>query len=387
MNDLIKVKIEGKNVSNYLKYLVKSKVNIFDLKVIKHNELEIVIAYKDYHLLTKYSKTYRLTITRVYGKLRLLLFIKNNIIILISLIFSIIFLYLLSHVIFSVDVMSNDNEIVNLITNELVKYDIKKYKLKKNYQYLTNVKKKILKDNNDVLEWIEIEESGTKYIVRLVERKKESIKEEYLYQSIIAKKDAIITKIKSSSGEKIKTINDYVKKGDIIISGVMLKPDGSMIYTKADGVVFGEVWYQVKIEYPLYYIEEKVTGKNKTVLSLYFFNKKMFLFPYKKYKQFKYTSKVIFENNIIPVKLAKDKLYEVIIKEDIYMPESAIEKAKQYAIGKIKEQNKEISEIKDVQILTKMNQNSRINLTIFISVIENITKTKEIIPEIKEIIP
>ena len=167
----------------------------------------------------------------------------------------------------------------------------------------------------------------------------------------------------------------------------MLKPDGSMIYTKADGVVLGEVWYQVNIESPLYYIEEKVTGKNKTVLSLYFFNKKMFLFPYKKYKQFKYTSKVIFENNIIPVKLAKDKLYEVIIKEDIYMPESAIEKAKQYAIGKIKEQNKEISEIKDVQILTKTNQNSRINLTIFISVIENITKTKEIIPEIKEIIP
>ena len=80
MNDLVKVKIEGKNVSNYLKYLVKCKVNIFDLKVVKHNELDIMIAYKDYGLLTKYSKTYKVTIMRKYGKLRLLSFIKKNVI-------------------------------------------------------------------------------------------------------------------------------------------------------------------------------------------------------------------------------------------------------------------------------------------------------------------
>ena len=87
MNDLVKVKIEGKNVSNYLKYLIKNKINIFSLKVIKHNELDILIAYKDYDLLTKYSKTYKVTIIKKYGKLRLLSFIKNNIIKLLSLIF------------------------------------------------------------------------------------------------------------------------------------------------------------------------------------------------------------------------------------------------------------------------------------------------------------
>ena len=387
MNDLVKVKIEGKNVSNYLKYLVKCKVNIFDLKVVKHNELDIMIAYKDYGLLTKYSKTYKVTIMRKYGKLRLLSFIKKNVIIISSLIFSIIFLYLLSHIIFSVDVMSNDKEIVDLVMKELVKYDIKKYRFKKNYNYLAQVKKKILKDNNDTLEWIEIEERGTKYIIRLVERKKESTNNGYLYQSIVALKDATITNIKSSAGEKVKSVNEYVKKGDTIVSGELLKPDGTVIYTKAMGIVLGEVWYQVEIEYPLYYKEERLTGKNKNVLSLYFLSKKKYLFPYNKYKQFRYTSKPIFENNIIPIKISKEKLYEVIIKESIYTPEEATKQAIEYAITKMKDKNKKIVEIKDSQILTKINQNGKVNLTIFVSTIEDITEIKEIIPELNEIIP
>ena len=385
MNNLVKVKIEGKNVLNYLKYLIKNKINIIKLNIVKYNELHLIVDYKDYSLLTKYSKTYKVTIIEKYGKLRLLSFIKNNIIIITSLTFSIIFLYLLSHIIFSIDIMDNDQEMVKLITNELSKYNIKKYQFKKKYQYLEKVKKKILGDNKDILEWIEIEESGTKYIIRLVERKKGQKHKEYLYQSVVAKKNATITSIKSSSGEKVKAINSYVKKDDTIISGILIKPDGTNIYTKAQGIVEGEVWYQINIDYPLHYREERVTGRNKNVLSFYFLNNKISLFSYKKYKQFKLTSKPIFENNIISIKIAKEKLYEVMVKEEIYTVESATIKATQYAIDKMKNRNKNIIEIKDVQILTKQIKNSKVVLTIFVSAIEDITKIVEISPETNEL--
>jgi len=386
MNNWIKVKIEGKNVLNYIKYLIKNKVNIINLNIVNYNKLSIIVDYKDYDLLNKYSKTYKVTIIKKYGKLRLFDLIKNNVIILSCLILSIIFLYLLSNIIFSVDIMYNSQEIVNIVTEELAKYDIKKYKLKKDYTYLNQVKKKILNDNKDILEWIEIEESGTKYIVRLVERKKETKAEEYQYQSVVSTKEAIITSIKAISGEKIKNINDYVKKGDTIISGILTKPDGTNIYTKAKGTIYGEVWYKINIEYPLYYLEEKVTGKNKNVLSFYFLNKKISIFPYKKYKQFKLTSKTILENNIIPIRISKEKLYEVIIKEEIYTIESAVEKATNYSITKMKEKNKSIVEIKDIQILEKQNKNSKINLTIFVSAIEDITKIVEIKEETNNLI-
>ena len=378
MNSYIKVKIEGKNVLNYVKYLIKNNINIINLNIIKHNELHVIIAYKDYDLLSKYSKTYKVTTIKKYGKIRLFDLIKNNIVILSCLIFSIIFLYLLSNIIFSIDIMYNDQEIVNLIKEELSKYNIKKYALKKDYNYLSQVKKDILKNNKNVLEWIEIEESGTKYIVRLVERKKEESINDYQYQSVVAKKTATITSIKALSGEKIKNINTYVKEGDIIISGVLEKPDGKKIYTKAKGVVYGEVWYKINIEYPLYYQEEKVTGKNKNVLSFYFLGKKKYLFSYKKYKQFKVTSHTILENNIIPIKIAKEKLYEVLVKEEIYTEEEATKKAIEYGINKLNANNKNIIEIKETQILEKQNKNSKVELIVFVSVIEDITKVIEI---------
>ena len=383
-NNYVLVKIEGKNVGNYVKWLIKNKINIINLNIVKHNELKILIDYKNFNLLSKYSKTYKITIIRKYGKLRLFDILKNNMIIILCLMLSIIFLYFLSNIIFSVDVIYNDSEVVDLIKKELAKYDIKKYEKKKSYEYLDKVKERILIDNKDTLEWLEIEESGTKYIVRLVERKKETKQNEYQYQSVVASKDATIASIKAYSGEKVKQVNEYVKKGDVIISGILTKPDGTNLYTKAKGSVLGEVWYKVSVEYPLYYKEERVTGKNKSVILICFLNKEIPIFPYKKYKQFKRQSRSLIENNFIPFKITKEKLYEVIIKENIYTNEEAIQKAIEEAKLKIKENNKNIINIKNVQMLDKENLNSKIKINLFVSVIEDITEITEVKEKTKE---
>ena len=383
-NNYVLVKIEGKNVNNYIKWLIKNKINIINLNVIKYNELHIIIDYNDYNKLTKYSRTFKVTIIKKYGKLRLLDIIKNNFIMISSLILAIIFLFLLSNIIFSVEIIYNDQEIIKLLKNELEKYNIKKFQRKKSYKYIENVKEKILKDNLDVIEWLEIEESGTKYIIRLVERKKENKKEEYEYQSIIATKDSIIKEIKAYSGEKVKSINGYVRKGDIIVSGILTRPDGTKFYTKANGYVLGEVWYKIDIEYPLYYQEEMVTGKNKNVLSFYFLDNRIVLFPYKKYKQFRVKSDILLQGNIIPFKLAWENLYEVKVKEDIYTFDEAIDRAIDYSVDKLKKNNKNITKINNIEVLNKQYLNSKIKLSLFVSTIEDITKIIEITEDIDE---
>lgn len=377
-NNYVRVKIEGKNINNYIKWIIKNKINIIKLNIIKHNLLEVIIDYKDYEKLLKYSKTYKIKIIEKYGKLKLYDMFKKNIPILLSIFIAIMIIHILSNIIFSIEIIYNNKEIVNKISEELKKYDIKKYKRKRNYKDLNAIKEKILKDNKDLLEWIEIEEHGTKYIIRLVERKKENTIEEFKYQSIVAKKNAIITSIKAYSGEKNKNINQYVRKGEIIISGIITKSDNEQILSKGKGIVYGEVWYKVDIEYPLYYKEEKFTGKSKNVLTINFLNKKINIFPYKKYRQFKSKSKIIFKNNIIPIEIVKDKLYELNIKEQIYTQEQIVEKAVLESKTKILENNKNIKEIKDTYILSKENLNSKIKISLFISVIEDITKIEEI---------
>ncbi|MBQ2872512.1 MAG: sporulation protein YqfD [Bacilli bacterium] len=377
-NNYIKVLIEGKNVNNYIKWLINQRINIINLNVVKHNELEIIINYKDYKLLKKYSKTYKIKIIKKYGTLKLIELMKRNLFIILWLVLAIAFLYFLSNIIFSVEIVYNDKEMIENIEKELKKYGIEKYKQKKEYTYLSKIKEEILKNNKDTIEWIEIIEDGTKYIVRLVERKKEEFIKEYEYQSISTTKDAIITSIKATSGEKIKEINEYVKADDIIVSGIITKPDSSLVYTKAKATIYGEVWYEINIEYPYVYKEEKVNGKSKDVYVINFLSKKIPIFSYKKYKNFKVETNNIIESNILPISISKEKQYEVIVKEEIYTWEEAISNAIDLAKKKLLENNNKIINIKKVEILDKQTIDSKIKLNLFISVEEDITKIVEV---------
>ena len=71
----------------------------------------------------------------------------------------------------------------------------------------------------------------------------------------------------------------------------MEKTDGTKIYTKGNGIVYGEVWYKIEVEYPYVYYEEKVTGNHKKVFFIELLNKKFPIFPYKKYRNFKKIAK------------------------------------------------------------------------------------------------
>ena len=123
-NNCIKVIVEGKNINNYIKWLIKQKINIINLNVIRHNKLELIVEYKDYKQLSKYSKTYKITMLKKYGILKIFEVMKKNSFIFVSIILAIVFLYFLSNVIFSIEVVYNDQEIVEKMEKELKKYGI-----------------------------------------------------------------------------------------------------------------------------------------------------------------------------------------------------------------------------------------------------------------------
>ena len=63
-----------------------------------------------------------------------------------------------------------NSNIVKLVQSELVNYGIKKYSFVKSYDEIERIEDKILYNNKDNLEWIEIIRNGTKYTVRVEER-------------------------------------------------------------------------------------------------------------------------------------------------------------------------------------------------------------------------
>lgn len=372
----VRVKITGKNVNNYLKRLITNKIELIDLKYNSHNEAVVTIKYSDYLKLKTVRSSYDVKVTNTYGKLRIRNKMKRSYILLSSIILGIALIIFLSNIIFSIEVIHTNKSVIELVGNELNKNGLKKYTFKKKYKDIKKIEDKILNDNKDKLEWISIDIIGTKYVVRIEERKIKNENNDNIYQDIVASKSGVIKKIIALSGEKKYEIDNFVSKGDTIIKGSITKPNNEIILTHASGLVYAEVWYQISVEYPYQYKEEILTGNKKNIYYLKFINKRLELFNFKKYKNFQKEPKILLYNSIIPISLVKEKQYEVNIIDEIYTTEEVINKAITLAESRLMSSNKKIDKIDKVSIIKKEEYDSKIKLDLFISVIEEIGEVK-----------
>ena len=194
----------------------------------------------------------------------------------------------------------------------------------------------------------------------------------------MAKKEARILEIKGTQGQIIKEINNYVKKGDIIISGNIYDNEEIKNTVPAEGIVFGEVWYEIEVTYPLIYKEEKELNNKKEVYTLKILNKNIELFNKNPFKNKKIEEKTLLKNKILPISLTKQKQTEQQIIEQILTPEEARNYAEEKGTQQIKQNLKEDEYIINKKILnTKIKDNS-IELKMFFSVYENITSYEPI---------
>lgn len=259
-----KLSIEGKDVKRFIRYLYKRGI-LFDKMISLEDKYYVLVDKDNYNKIKSIKTTYQINIVRVYGPLFLLNSIKSNFVFLISFLFSLLFLYLLCHIVFDVVVVTDDRELKEYLMNELYSYDIKPFTLAKSFDKKEIIKNSILDNNRDKLEWLEIERIGVKYIVRLDKRIIKEYEEENGVRNVVAKRDGIIKKIVANRGEIVKKVNDYVKKGDIIISGAIHKGEDVKDNVSAEGDVYAEVWYKVKVTLPVNYYEEKVKSEENIV--------------------------------------------------------------------------------------------------------------------------
>lgn len=376
----IKIKVTGKNINNFLKRLIYNNINIIKVVNISYKEADLIINYQDLEKINKYKTIYNIEVIEYQGKLKLLKLIKKNIFIISFLILGLIIIYILSNVIFSVEVIHSNSSIVKLLEKELNYYGIKKYSFVKSYNEIEKIENKILKDNKDNLEWLEIIREGTKYIVRVEERIINKDNQDTAIYNITASKNAIIKVIEATKGEKQKEVNNYVTKGEVIISPYITMPNNEKVLSSAKGSVLGEVWYTINIEYPYSYNEISYTGKSKKVWTFTFLNKRISLFDFKKYKSFNKDTKVIFKDNISSLSLNKEYQYETKVINDILTYDEVKEKAINLAKKKLKDKYSSIEDITKVITINEEDLGEKLSLTLFITCTEDITSYSRLDP-------
>lgn len=375
MNNLIKIKVSGKNVKNYLKRLNDHQINIYKINYL-NKEIEIFINEKNLEKAYELKTIYELEKLDEFGIKKLFKKIEKNFILIVLLILNVIFINYLANYIYKVEIIENKIELKKYINQILVKNNIKPYAKKKSYKTIEKIKNKILLENKDHIEWIEIIESGVKYIVKVEERIKKEDKEEFEYQNIVASKEGIVKKIIASNGQVVVNKNDYVKKGDVLISGIIKLNGEEKNRIKASGVVYAEAWYKVKTSEDLYKNVREKTQECTKGFKLQFFNKS-FKF-YSKYKYEEIKEKILVKSIILPMYISYDNSCKINYVNAIQTYEEAkdqaILKARLEIEKNLKDEEKIIS-FKQLQVDLK---DSKIIVETLFSVLEQISEIKEI---------
>lgn len=382
INNKILIKVKGRNINRFIRRLISLKINILKIKKISEQEANFLISITDYQLIIDNKTIYEVVQLNIYGIIKLQQFIKTNKYILIYIVCSILLITLLSNMIFKVEVVHNSQELRNIIIQELSEHGISKFNFKKSYDQLQIIKHSIKEKYKSDIEWIEIIEDGTSYIIKVEQRIINQPSEELKNSNIVASKSAIIKSIIVNSGEVVKNINDYVLKDEVIISGNIHLYDEVKDQIPASGIVYGEVWYTINIFYPFNHNYEYETNKINTTYAIKFLN---YQFEFnKKFINKNYTEQILINHQFLPFSFVKQEQRELVIVNEILTKESAIEQAIQKG-NKIMEDNlKQTEHIIKYNILNTTSTENGVTVEIFYSIYEDISNYVEIKEEINE---
>lgn len=110
--------------------------------------------------------------------------------------------------------------------------------------------------------WIGVDREGTKFTIQVVEADEPEKQPLLSPRHIVSKADAVITEIYAEQGRPVVQKNTRVKKGAVLISGILGDEENSELVV-AKGDVKGLVWHEYNIEVPLVQKQVTYSGESK----------------------------------------------------------------------------------------------------------------------------
>ena len=180
------------------------------------------------------------------------------------------------------------------------------------------------------------------------------------------------------NGVKIRDINDYVKKGDVIITGDVFKGDKLIDRINSRGVVYAEVWYTITVTIPFKYTEYVESGKVINRYYLKILDKEMTLIGKYNGENVMKEKKLILDKPYLPFDIYKEKITLYEYKTFNASVEEAYSEAILRADSNIKKTLDDDEYVLYKKVLKKEVFSSKMVLEVFYKVYENITDISRI---------
>lgn len=158
-------------------------------------------------------------------------------------------LLICSRFIFKVEITGNSPSNTKLVEEVLKENNINAGDLKKSYQELNEIYDDLKASFKGKIDYLNIYQEGGVLFVKYTNSV--GAKEvENNFQNIYASKDGVIQSIDVSSGNIVVQVNQFVKRGDLLVSNTIISTDGEnkIIATKGKVMAYTYVTYQGEID-------------------------------------------------------------------------------------------------------------------------------------------
>lgn len=368
MNNYIVILVDG-HLDRFMRKCLSHQLSLLEINYLSEEQMLVKIDFKDLKAVKRLNYYSKVKIIKYGGFNGFKRYLKNNLFIYLIILLSFILMDIMTSYIVRVDIIHENSGIRKLVANELKELKISAFSLAKDFDELETIKNQILKNNPTKLEWLSITRVGMTYVVRIEERILTDTTKETGFAHIISNKDALITKITSTSGNVLVRSGEYVRKGDILISGAIMVGEAVKGNTLATGEIYGDVWYEVDIDYPINY--EHKTFTNKKRWNLTFNNKILFRNKYQYFEQ-----KNIRRFKILGIKLAFYEEAEYKLNKGKYTNKEVINLALTKAAEEVNKKLNGQGQVISKKVLQKEENNSTISMRVFI-VTNELISTRE----------
>ncbi|TVY00536.1 sporulation protein YqfD [Cohnella terricola] len=224
--------------------------------------------------------------------------------------------------------------------------------------------------------WVGVEKKGTSIKITVVDSTKPEQKKLEGPRHLVAKTDAVITKIVAENGRPKVERNDRVRKGEILISGILgSETDQKAVVSK--GKVMGLVWHEYRIATPLETKTKNLTGESQERKYLIIGNRALQISGYGNSafdsSEIRTTvQRAQLWQRLLPFGTMKEHELEVVEIEKILTPEQAKEAGLSQARAELLAKCGPESTIKAENILHEQTENGKVMLTVLFEVEQSI---------------
>lgn len=327
----VTIRVEGFFIERFINICISKKILLHNIQREKSTLLYANISINNYRRIKEVAKktktsvkmTNKVGLPFVMHKYR-----KRKIF---GVFFMIIFvgIIILSNYIWNIDIEGN----INIKKEEILKL------LEENGLYIGIAKDDIntktiinkIRLNRKDIGWIGIDIEGTNAIIKI---KEADIAPELIdkdeYCNIVSDKEGIITQINVQSGTAVVKEGDIIKKGDLLVEGIMQGTYSDKRYVHSSADIQARVWYSKKCKATLNTQIPVLTGNEEKRYSMNIKNFKINFYKtlskFQKYDKIDTTKKFeLFSNFYLPIEIIKTTNKEYVMQDITYTPEELTE--------------------------------------------------------------